>query len=202
MNLFNSGERVFENIPIPNGQLLFMPNFMSEEKAQHYYQILLKTVDWQQEKVTVFGKTHPVPRETAWYGEKGIKYVYSNVHHAAKQWTKELLEIKTVLDHYSPNQNYNSVLLNNYRHGNDKVGWHSDDEPELGKTPTIASISLGVTRRFDLKHKLTGEKRQIHLNPGSLLIMLGELQQYWKHQVPAQKKIEGGRINLTYRHVK
>lgn len=201
MDLFRSDKRVFEEIPVKNGKLLFMRNFMPEDKAQEYYQALLKNIDWVQEEVTVFGKTHPVPRETAWYGEKGIKYVYSNVHHAAKEWTKELLEIKGVVEHFTPNKLYNSVLLNYYRHGNDKVGWHSDDEPELGKEPTIASVSLGETRRFDLQHKETKEKIQIHLNSGSLLIMGGELQKYWKHQIPAQKKIEGGRVNLTFRFV-
>lgn len=201
MSLFESNERTFEEIPIKDGKLLFMRNFMPEDKAQEYYQALLKNIDWVQEEVTVFGKKHLVPRETAWYGEKGIKYVYSNVHHAAKQWTKELYEIKKVVEYFTPNDLYNSVLLNNYRHGNDKVGWHSDDEPELGKTPTIASVSLGATRRFDLQHKETKEKVQIHLNSGSLLVMGGELQKYWKHQIPAQKKIEGGRINLTFRWV-
>lgn len=201
MDLFESSERVFEEIPIPNGELKIMKNFMSPQKALDYYNRLNKSVDWQQEEVTLFGKTHPVPRETAWYGDKGIKYVYSNVHHAAKEWTKELLEIKMVIEYFNPNNLYNSVLLNFYRHGNHKVGWHSDDEPELGKTPTIASVSLGAERRFDLQHKETKEKIQIHLNSGSLLIMGGELQKYWKHQIPAQKKIEGGRINLTFRKV-
>lgn len=201
MDLFQSNERVFEEIPVKDGKLLFMRNFMFESKAQDYYNKLLNNIDWIQEEIKVFGKTHPVPRETAWYGEKSIQYTYSNTHHAAKKWTKELSEIKRVVEYFYPKKLYNSVLLNYYRHGNDKVGWHSDDEPELGKEPTIASVSLGVTRRFDLQHKETKEKIQIHLNSGSLLIMGGKLQKYWKHQIPAQKKIEGGRINLTFRFV-
>ncbi|MEI8129245.1 MAG: alpha-ketoglutarate-dependent dioxygenase AlkB, partial [bacterium] len=111
--------------------------------------------------------------------------------------------IKKVIEHFLPQENFNSVLLNLYRDGNDKVSWHSDDEPELGINPTIASVSLGAVRRFDLRHKVDAkEKIQIELKPGSLIIMKGALQHNWLHQIPSQLKIKEPRINLTFRTIK
>ena len=118
-------------------------------------------------------------------------------------WTKELMDIKKVIEHFLPGENFNSVLLNLYKDGNDKVSWHADDEPELGTNPTIASVSLGAIRRFDLKHKDDpDQKLQIELTSGSLVIMTGELQHHWLHQITVQKKINDPRINLTFRTIK
>ena len=156
MDLFSQEpkEREFQKHIVKDGEVWIMPNFMSLEKANEYYKILLKTINWKQEQIKMYGKTYDVPRKTAWYGYKGFNYSYSGIQCNPDPWTKELLEIKKVIEYFVPNHDFNSVLLNLYRDGNDKVSWHADDEKGLGKNPTIASVSIGATRRFDLKHKV------------------------------------------------
>jgi alkylated DNA repair dioxygenase AlkB len=175
---------------------------MSQQKASYYFSRLKESINWQQEQIKMFGKTYNVPRKTAWYGEDGFDYTYSGIKCNPEKWTKELLEIKKVIEHFLPDNSFNSVLLNLYRNGEDKVSWHSDDEPELGANPVIASVSLGSTRRFDLKHKDDpAEKLQIDLSPGSLIVMCGGLQHSWLHQIPIQRRIKDPRINLTFRNI-
>lgn len=179
-----------------------MPNFMPPEKANYFLKILSEKINWKQEEITVFGKTHLVPRETAWYGISSSTYVYSGIKHTPEPWIPELLDIKKVIEHFLPNTCFNSVLLNLYRNGNDKVGWHADDEISLGNQPIIASVSLGATRRFDLKHTSDPtQKLQLKLTSGSLLVMGGTLQENWLHQIPTQKKVLAPRINLTFRKI-
>lgn len=207
MELFNQEmnlkERIFEKINLIDGEIWLMPNFMPAEKASFYYNSFLSNINWRQEEIKMYGKTHLVPRKTAWYGYPDFNYKYSGIMCNPEPWTKELRDIKKVIEHFLPSENFNSVLLNLYRDGSDKVSWHSDDEPELGENPTIASVSLGAIRRFDLKHKDHPEQKfQIELLPGSLVIMKGALQHNWLHQIPAQKKIHESRINLTFRTIK
>ena len=207
MDLFNQEnkpkERVFEKFNLKDGEVWLMPNFMPVEKAVFYYDTLLSNINWRQEEIKMYGKTYPVPRKTAWYGYPDFNYKYSGIMCNPEPWTKELMGIKRVIESFLPGENFNSVLLNLYRDGNDKVSWHSDDEPELGENPTIASVSLGAIRRFDLKHKEDpDQKLQIELSSGSLVIMKGELQHHWLHQIPVQKKINEPRINLTFRTIK
>jgi alkylated DNA repair dioxygenase AlkB len=198
-----SQERVFEKFNLKDGELWLMPNFMPADKARFYYDSLLLDINWKQEETKMFGKTYPVPRKTAWYGYPEFNYKYSGIMCNPEPWTKELMDIKRVIEHFLPNEIFNSVLLNLYRDGNDKVSWHADDEPELGINPTIASVSLGAVRRFDLKHKEDPDKKlQIELASGSLVIMKGALQHHWLHQIPVQKKINEPRINLTFRTIK
>ena len=204
MNLFNQDtqERKFIKIPVKDGELWYMEHFMPLNIAQTYYNTLSNTITWKQETITLYGKTHTVPRKTAWYGNKGTTYRYSGITHDPEPWTKALLDIKKVIEHVLNKETFNSVLLNLYRNGNDKMGWHADNEKELGTHPTIASVSLGATRRFDLKHKTDSKQKiQLQLRPGSLIIMRGALQHHWLHQIPAQKKITNSRINLTYRNI-
>lgn len=205
MDLFNPNPkpREFEKISLLDGEVWFMPNFMPLDKANSYFKKLYETINWRQEEIKLFGKTHPVPRKTAWYGYEGFNYKYSGIFCNPEPWTKELLEIKRVIEHFLPKEDFNSVLLNLYRNGNDKVSWHADDEKGLGQNPTIASVSLGATRRFDLKHKTeSDQKLQLELTPGSLVIMKGGLQHHWLHQIPVQKRVKDSRINLTYRNIK
>lgn len=205
MDLFNPNPkpREFEKISLIDGEVWFMPNFMPLDKANSYFKKFYETINWRQEEIKLFGKTHPVPRKTAWYGYEGFNYKYSGIFCNPEPWTKELLEIKRVIEHFLPTEDFNSVLLNLYRNGNDKVSWHADDEKGLGQNPTIASVSLGATRRFDLKHKTeSNQKLQLELTPGSLVIMKGGLQHHWLHQIPVQKRVEDSRINLTYRTIK
>jgi alkylated DNA repair dioxygenase AlkB len=207
MELYNqenkSRERVFEKFNLKDGEVWVMPNFMPTDKAGFYYNELLKSINWRQEEIKMYGKVYPVPRKTAWYGYPEFNYKYSGILCNPEPWTKELMDIKRVIEHFLPGEDFNSVLLNLYRDGNDKVSWHADDEPELGTNPTIASVSLGAVRRFDLKHKEDpDQKLQIELTSGSLVVMKGALQHHWLHQIPTQKKIQEPRINLTFRTIK
>jgi len=203
LNINTSSQRYFEKFDLKDGKLWYMPNFMPDEKAVQYFNSLLATINWKQEEIKMYGKVHPVPRQTAWYGYEGYDYKYSGIMCNPEPWTKELLEIKKVIEHFLPGEDFNSVLLNLYRNGNDKVSWHADDEPELGVNPTIASVSLGAVRRFDLKHKVDPTQNlQIELKSGSLVVMMGALQHNWLHQIPVQKKISDPRINLTFRTIK
>lgn len=204
MSLFNQEQkpREFEKFQLKDGEVWYMPNFIPSEKAKQYYNTLIETINWRQEQIKMYGKVHNVPRKTAWYGYEGFNYSYSGIDCNPDIWTKELLEIKKVIEHFVPNHDFNSVLLNLYRDGNDKVSWHADDEAGLGTNPTIASVSLGTERRFDLKHKTDpDQKMQFPLPSGSLIVMTGELQHHWLHQIPVQKKIKEPRINLTFRTI-
>ena len=205
MDLFTpeEQEKTFEVISLSNGEILFMRNFLTPTEAKHYFNLLQNNISWKQEEVRFYGKTYPVPRKTAWYGYEGFNYSYSGITCFPEVWTKELLEIKSQIEQFIPEEDFTSVLLNLYSNGNDKMGWHADNEKELGINPTIASVSLGETRRFDIKNKNNSELQyKFELTSGSLLIMRGALQHHWIHQIPAQKKVKNARINLTFRTIK
>jgi alkylated DNA repair dioxygenase AlkB len=204
MNLFNQEpkKRQFQKIKVKDGEVWYMENFIPLVKAETYFKNFQEQINWRQEGIRMYGKTYPVPRKTAWYGYEGFNYKYSGILCNPEPWTKELLGIKKVIESFLPDSDFNSVLLNLYRDGSDKVSWHADDEKGLGLNPLIASVSLGATRRFDLKHKTDpNEKLQLELKSGSLVIMKGALQHNWLHQIPVQKKISESRINLTYRTI-
>ena len=205
MDLFSTEgqEKTFEVISLQDGEILFMRNLFSPTEAKNYFELLQNNINWKQEEVKFYGKTFPVPRKTAWYGYEGFNYSYSGITCFPEIWTNELLEIKKEIEKFIPDEDFTSVLLNLYNNGNDKMGWHADDEKELGINPTIASVSLGETRRFDIKHKQNPELHyKFELTSGSLLIMRGALQHHWVHQIPAQKKVKEPRINLTFRTIK
>jgi alkylated DNA repair dioxygenase AlkB len=206
MDLFSANEenleRKFEIFSLLDGEVLFMKNFLKQDESLEFFNKLNSTIHWKQEEIKYYGKIYPVPRKTAWYGYEGFDYSYSGINCNPEPWTKELLFLKNEIEKFLPGVDFNSVLLNMYRNGNDKVSWHSDDEKELGINPTIASLSIGETRRFDLKHKDNSELQyKFELTPGSLIIMRGALQHYWLHQIPVQKKVTHPRINLTFRTI-
>ncbi|WP_158973858.1 alpha-ketoglutarate-dependent dioxygenase AlkB [Cellulophaga sp. L1A9] len=204
MDLFNQTpkKREFKKIKLKDGEVWYMESFIPLDKANNYFKTFLETINWRQEEIKMYGKTYPVPRKTAWYGYEGFNYKYSGILCNPEPWTKELLGIKRVIESFLPESDFNSVLLNLYRNGSDKVSWHADDEKGLGTNPLIASVSLGATRRFDLKHKIDpDEKLQLELAPGSLVIMKSALQHNWLHQIPIQKRIFDSRINLTFRTI-
>lgn len=201
LDLFNSSKTNTERKQIQNGEYLHNSNFFDKSTSDNYLQTLLDTIDWKQEKMNMYGKELLFPRLTAWYGDNDKPYSFSGITLKPKQWTKELLEIKSKIE-TKTDVSFNSVLLNRYRDGNDSISWHTDAEKELGKNPIIASVNFGATREFQLRHIHTKEKLSIQLSHGSLLIMLGELQHFWQHQIPKTKKPVSERINLTFRVIK
>nr|WP_315199157.1 alpha-ketoglutarate-dependent dioxygenase AlkB [uncultured Flavobacterium sp.] len=197
MNSLFQSEPIFFNLP--DAEIIYFPNFLSKEKANSLFHELLENTPWQQDEITVYGKKHLQPRLTALYGNEGKPYSYSNIIMQPHFWTLSLQKIKSLVESVSET-NFTTVLLNYYRDGNDGNGWHADNEKELGINPIIASLSLGAERNFQLKHNLDlSQKKNIILENGSLLLMKGTTQHFWKHQVPKTAKLIGSRINLTFR---
>ena len=185
-------------VTIENGEYVFIPGFFNQRESDFYLKTLKEKGLWKQESMNMYGKKVEFPRLVAWYGNDEMPYSFSGITLLPNPWIKELLEIKNRLEPIAK-VSFNRVLLNLYRNGQDSVSWHSDAEPELGKNPIIASVSFGAIRKFQLRHNTTKEKIEIHLTHGSLLIMQGELQHYWQHQVPKTHEKIGERINLTFR---
>ena len=194
-------------LEIPQAQIRFDAEFLSQPTADRLQSQLMTEIDWQQRSIKLFGKTIPQPRLVAWYGDPGASYTYSGLTWEPLPWTETLRSLKQEVEaavggYLNSNPSFNSVLLNLYRTGQDSMGWHSDDEPELGRNPIIASLSLGATRRFSLQHKSQKQlKHKLDLTHGSLLIMAGETQHYWRHQVAKTTRVPSPRINLTFRTV-
>ncbi|MEH6571355.1 MAG: alpha-ketoglutarate-dependent dioxygenase AlkB [Halioglobus sp.] len=195
-------EELFAGINLARGSsaVLHRKAFTSEESSQ-LFRKLCEDVDWEHREVTVYGKKHLQPRLVAWFGNPGTAYTYAGLTLQPTPWIDPILEIKAVCEMIA-GTTFNSVLLNQYRDGDDTVGWHSDDEPELGPNPTIASVSLGAARRFDIRHKATKEMVKVLLPSGSVLMMTGRTQSEWSHQVPRTRKVNEPRINLTFRRVR
>jgi alkylated DNA repair dioxygenase AlkB len=189
-----------EKIALQDGWIIFEPHFYFESEADTIFQRLLKLDSWQQGTVRIFGKEYPTPRLESFHAENGLSYGYSGQRMTTIPFDDTLNSIREKL-FSETGFTFNSVLCNLYRDGNDSNGWHADNEHELGKDPVIASISFGASRRFDLKHEKSGEKRSFELTPGSLLIMGGSLQHHWKHQIPKTKVVDSPRINLTFRNI-
>jgi alkylated DNA repair dioxygenase AlkB len=186
---------------LPQAELEYFPHFLNTEKANFLFEKLLKEVSWQQQNIKLFGKEIPQPRLTAFFAEKGISYTYSGLQLKPETFSSEILDLKQQTEEVSGFE-FNTCLANLYRDGNDSMGWHADDEQVLGKNPVIASISLGGVRSFQFKHTTNKNlKEKIELQHGSLLIMKGSMQHYWKHQLPKTKKEVSPRINLTFRKI-
>jgi alkylated DNA repair dioxygenase AlkB len=204
-SLFEQGE--WENIVLPGSeakqQLRYMAHFLSPEASTSLFDRLLQETPWQQEQIRLYGKQYLSPRLTAWYGDADARYGYSGIEHEPLVWTDSLRQLKSKIETLC-DASFNSVLLNLYRDGQDRVGWHSDDEMELGPCPVIASLSLGENRRFLLKPKKPRRAKafEINLSAGSLLLMGGSLQHHWKHCVPREKQVHLPRINLTFRRIR
>lgn len=188
-----------QNLNMPDAEVLFYPDLFSTSESIDLFQDLTLSIAWEQREIRVPGKTIPIPRLTAWYGDSGKVYSYSGMTHNPHCWTPSLTTIKARVEAVATIQ-FNSVLLNLYRNEQDSVSWHSDDEPELGENPVIASISFGAPRLFQFKHRHDSKLRHAaQLTSGSLLLMRGTTQKFWKHQIPKAKEPCGARINLTFR---
>jgi alkylated DNA repair dioxygenase AlkB len=187
-------------IKLPNVEVEYWERFVEQERAFAWYRQLLEQTQWQQDTITVYGKQHLTPRLSSWVGEPWMAYRYSNHTMQPNSWTDLLLKIKREIE-LKTGHGFNSVLLNYYRDGKDSNSWHSDDEPELGTMPTIASLSLGAKRDFQLRHKTNKKlKHSLALESGSLVIMQGASQSDWQHQIPKRAHADG-RINLTFRTI-
>jgi alkylated DNA repair dioxygenase AlkB len=199
MNSLFQSEPIHFNLP--DAEIIYFPDFLSKEEANSLFQELIESIPWQQDEITVYGKKHLQPRLTALYGHEGKPYSYSNITMQPHPWTLTLQKIKLLVENIAET-NFTTVLLNYYRDGSDSNGWHADNEKELGTNPVIASVSLGAERSFQLKHNSDiSQKKNIILENGSLLLMKGSTQHFWKHQVPKTAKPIGPRINLTFRQI-
>ncbi|MBV35496.1 MAG: alpha-ketoglutarate-dependent dioxygenase AlkB [Rickettsiales bacterium] len=186
---------------LEKARLLFQPSFIATNEATKLFVALEHKIQWAEESLWIAGKKRKVPRLVAWYGDSEAHYRYSGELHEPLPWIDELYQIKQKLE-AELDTPFNSVLCNLYRNGQDSMGWHADDEKELGDEPIIASLSLGQPRAFHLKHKTNPSLRhKMTLNSGSLLVMKGAMQQHWLHQVPKEPKITQPRINLTFRNI-
>ena len=161
---------------------------------------LYQELSWRQDSLTMFGRKVNIPRLQAWYGDNELSYTYSNLTLVAIPWTERLKQLKEQIEAIC-HSDFNAVLANCYRDNNDSVGWHSDDEDELGSEPVIASLSFGATRFFQFKHKITGEKFRLPLHSGDLLVMSGETQSFWQHAIHKTRRESPMRINLTFRKI-
>lgn len=213
-------------ILILNGELLYVGRFFDKrisDRSIEYFQendrldwrrvqwedlepdeleeIQFTNIKWKQDYINLYGKRIALPRLTSWYGNGGKAYTYSGITSVPNEWNKGLLYMKQRIEEFS-NASFNSVLLNWYRNGEDYLGWHVDDEKELGKNPIIASANFGETRDFLVKKNDDKSKKLVlPLKRGTLLVMRGEMQHHWQHSVPKRKRIKGSRFNLTFRHI-
>jgi alkylated DNA repair dioxygenase AlkB len=185
---------------VPQVDVDWYPHWLSPEEAALAFSALIDEVHWKQDVIRTPGGMKPLPRLTAWQGDPGTIYVYSGIRNEPLAWTPTVMALKSQAEATCQTR-FNSVLLNRYRSGDDSMGWHADREPELGEQPVIASVSLGVARRFDLRHNQTGELRAFELTSGSLLVMRGHTQREWRHRVAKAPAVRGERINLTFRFV-
>ena len=188
------------DIKLQNGILKYIPEFYKLKEANSLYEQLMEGLKLEQNEITIFGKTYNTPRLEAFYARNGEKYGYSGKKMKTQGFTPLIESICQKIETFT-GEKFNSVLVNLYRDGQDSNGWHSDDEKELGPKPFIASLSLGETREIQFKHKKSKIRSVYPLQHGSLMIMSGEIQKYWKHQIPKTKLKKEARLNLTFRKI-
>ncbi len=192
----------WEDWPLADAEVRFAPHWLPAELAADLLERLIAEVDWRREELRIFGRVNEVPRRIAWQGEPGTAYRYSGVTHVAEGWTPTVRELHDRLEAELAGARFNGVLLNLYRDGNDAMGWHADDERELGDRPIIASISLGAPRSFRMRRRDKSASFDRELGSGSLLVMSGSAQQHWQHCLPRRKRITDPRVNLTFRDLR
>lgn len=174
--------------------------FYSPAESTQIFQSLQQDHDWPENRYSFGGRQFVLPRLQTWHADNGIRYSYSNNLLETRTWTPLLLSIRSKVEAFLAGS-FNAVLVNYYRDGDDHVGWHADDEPELGEKPLIASLTFGAERHFEFKHKRSAESGHLVLRNGSLLIMQPAFQHHWLHSVPMATGVCCGRINLTFRQV-
>ena len=198
MDLFSS-DNITNILPF-DGVTNYHGVILDKEQADFYFQQLLEHINWKNDEAIIFGKKITTKRKVAWYGESEYSYTYSKVTKTANIFTKELLELKEIIEKES-SETYNSCLLNMYHSGDEGMAYHSDGEKMLKKNGAIASLSLGAERKFSFKHKESKQRIDVILERGSLLVMKKDTQSNWQHRLPPTKKVNSPRINLTFRTV-
>jgi len=197
MDLFTNQE---SNLLPRDGTVNYFGKILTATQSDYYYDVLLNNILWKNDEAVIFGKHILTKRKVAWYGDSEYEYTYSNTTKKALLWTKELLELKKIIE-VKTGETFNSCLLNLYHSGDEGMAWHSDGEKDLKKNGAIASVSLGAERKFSFKHKQTKETVSLILEHGSLLVMKDTTQQYWLHRLPPTKLVNRPRINLTFRTI-
>jgi alkylated DNA repair dioxygenase AlkB len=183
-----------------DGEVFYFGKIFDSNRAHGITRELLSTIDWQPDKAVMFGKTIYTKRKVAWHGDSPFQYSYSNSTKVALPWTRLLAELKSITQERT-GETFNSCLLNLYHDGSEGMAWHSDGERDLKPNGAIASLSFGAERKFAFKHKTTGQKVELILEDGSLLLMAGVIQNHWLHRLPPTTKVHGPRVNLTFRTI-
>jgi alkylated DNA repair dioxygenase AlkB len=195
------GNGPFRRLDLDDAEVSLLDDAFADEEACELFRELRHGIEWRQEEVVIFGRRRLVPRLVAWHGDPGARYTYSGTAHQPLPWTPVLERVRSRVQSLSGGQ-FNAVLLNLYRDGRDGMGWHADDEPELGPDAAIASVSFGAVRRFCMRHRRRkGLRADLALPHGSLLLMSGATQRHWVHAVPKTAVPTGERVNLTFRMV-
>lgn len=200
MDLFNENT-TNKNLLPKDGELMYHGILLNAEESERFFNALMEKIDWYNDKSIIYGKELTTKRKVAWYGSKAFEYTYSGTTKIASEWIDELLALKQLIELYTDSM-YNSCLLNLYHSGEEGMAWHSDGEKDLAENGSIACLSLGAQRKFDFKHKITGEKKHFELPNGSLIEMLGETQKHWLHRIAPTVKVKEPRISLTFRQMK
>ena len=200
MSLFPVEFDAHQNLLPYQGCVNYYGQIMEVTEADPYLQRLLESIAWQNDLAMIFGKTIVTKRKVAWYADQAFSYTYSKITKQALPWTPELLALKALVE-AKTGETFNACLLNLYHSGDEGMAWHSDAERELKQHAAIASLSLGAERKFAFKHKQTHEKVELLLAHGSLLVMKNETQTHWLHRLPPTKKVQGVRVNLTFRRM-
>jgi alkylated DNA repair dioxygenase AlkB len=185
---------------IPKPDIDWHPDWLGADAASAAMERLISEVAWRQDEMTTPRGRVPLPRLTAWQGEPDAVYVYSGILNVPSAWTPTVSALRRAAEK-AAGARFNSVLINRYRSGDDSMGWHADNERALGDEPVIASVSLGATRTFELRHNGAGVVHRFALASGSLLVMRGRTQADWKHRVPKEPRVRAERINLTFRWI-
>ncbi len=192
------GER--ERLDLPDGEGMLYRRAFPEMDCGRLFDVLRRETPWRQPIITLYGRAIASPRLSAWHGDPDAVYSYSGLRLEPAPWTPTLRIVQKRVEMLAPSR-FNSVLLNLYRDGQDSMGWHSDDEPELGRDPVIASVSFGTARRFLMQHKKRRLRVELRLEDGDVLVLGGATQHYWRHHVPKTRQPTGARINLTFRMI-
>ena len=200
MDLFNNEIDSSKNLLPKDGIVNYYGKLLTNKEANLYFDSLMNTIKWKNDQAIIYGKLIVTKRKVAWYGDTDFKYTYSNTTKRAIPWTKELLELKSIIEEKT-GEKFNSCLLNLYHTGDEGMAWHSDAEKDLKKNGAIGSLSFGAERKFAFKHKETKETISLILEHGSLLVMKDTTQSHWLHRLPPTKLTTKPRVNLTFRTI-